>query len=153
MNPLADEALDAFAVSRRKFWISERHDNLLQLAILRGYLPAEFGQSRQRRGEPFPHDPQQGLGLHGHSQLEQIVDASLVGIGQQSFRLRRRRALVEILGKLQSGLGMSASNLLPYPRDLFRQQPGVHPVGGGAWRWTILPVLLVRHEIRLSKAV
>ena len=81
---------------------------LITWTLATGYFPAEFRQPRQCRWEPLPYNPQQSLGLHRHSQPEQIVDASLVGIGQQCIRLCRRAALVEIHGKLQSWFGVPA---------------------------------------------
>ena len=88
-DPLSHEGLDALPLFGRKLVIGERRDNLLQLAFLRADLLAEFRKSRQRGGESLPYDSQQSLRLNDHSQTEQIVDASLVGIGQQGFRLRR----------------------------------------------------------------
>ena len=45
------------------------------------------------------HNPQQGLGLHGHLHLDHIFNARLVGIGQQGFRFRRYvTTLVDVLG-------------------------------------------------------
>ncbi len=46
VDTLPDEAFDPFPVSCRKIRIGERRDNLLQLVILRAYLPADFRQSR-----------------------------------------------------------------------------------------------------------